>query len=125
MAKIAIIEDDTRLAEIYQKMLGLEGYEVFIVSNINAVETLRKNKPDLLLLDIFMPKVNGLIILEEIRRDNFFDLMPILMLTNDERAEDMEKAVTLGIHGYVLKAETSMEALIARIKSILAEKEEL
>ena len=122
MAKIAIVEDDQKLANIYKNRLTLEGYEVSTLDNNTAYDDLNRNKPDLLLLDIFMPNVSGLTILEKLRQDHVFDLMPILILTNDDRAEDMERAVKLGIHGYVLKAETSLDALVSRVRDVLSDK---
>ena len=122
MTKITIVEDDQKLANIYKNRLEIEGFSVSVVDDSSAFDILVREKPDLLLLDIFMPNVSGLTILEKLRSDKSFDLMPILILTNDEKAEDMEKAVTLGIHGYVLKAETSLDALVTRVREVLEDK---
>ena len=119
MAKIAIIEDDTRLAEIYQKLLGLEGYEVFIVSNINAVETLRSNKPDLLLLDIILPGKSGFDILEEIRVKHN-SKTPVIIISNLDQDNDKALAKNLGISDYIVKSDISLRTLMSKINQALS-----
>lgn len=119
MAKIIIVEDDMNLADLYQKRLVKEGYEAQIVMDRDAVAKISETKPDLVLLDIFMPNISGINILKTLRTMTGLEQVHILILTNDEKADDMETAVSLGVDGYILKAETSLEALITRVKEIL------
>ena len=123
MAKIIVVEDDFNLANSYKAKLEEEGFGVKIVGDSEAVATIRAEKPDLILLDIFMPNVSGLSILRELRSDLEFENLSVLVLTNDAKAGDMEQAIALGVDGYILKAETDLGGLAARVKSILENKQ--
>lgn len=122
MAKIIVVEDDLNLANSYKAKLEQEGYQVKIVSDREAVTTIRQDKPDLVLLDIFMPNVSGISILRELRGDLEFETLSVLVLTNDAKAGDMEQAIALGVDGYILKAETDLGGLAARVKTIMENK---
>lgn len=122
MSKLIVVEDDFNLANSYKAKLEGEGYEVKIVADKDAVAAIRQDKPDLVLLDIFMPNVSGLSILKELRSDLDFESLSVLILTNDAKAGDMEQAIALGVDGYILKAETDLGALAERVRSILENK---
>jgi|SRR3989344_4826957 len=122
MSKIIVVEDDLNLANSYKAKLDGEGYEVKIVGDTEAVSAIKAEKPDLVLLDIFMPNVSGLSILRELRANLEFENLSVLVLTNDAKAGDMEQAIALGVDGYILKAETDLGGLAARVKTILENK---
>lgn len=122
MAKIIVVEDDLNLANSYKAKLEQEGHQVKILADREAVEVIRQDKPDLVLLDIFMPNVSGISILRELRADLQFENLSVLVLTNDAKAGDMEQAIALGVDGYILKAETDLGGLAARVRTIMDNK---
>lgn len=119
MAKIIIVEDDFKVANFYKERLLQDGHEVTIVSDEKALETIRSQKPDLVLLDILMPKVSGMSILREIKTDQGLEDTPVLILTNVEGATELAQAITLGASGYLVKADTTMEMLSDKVKEAL------
>ena len=119
MAKIIIVEDDSKVASLYKEALEKEGHEVTIYGDINALEAIKTTKPDLVLLDILMPKVNGLTILREIKTNPELEATPVIILTNVEGADELSQAITFGASGYLVKAETSLDMLSQKVKEIV------
>jgi len=120
MAKIIIVEDDLKIANIYKNRLTEEGHEVEIATDIEAVDLIANQKPDLVLLDILMPKVNGLTILREVKiRDELAEI-PFLVLTNVEEATEVQQAIELGVSGYLVKADTSLDLLAQKVNEVLS-----
>ena len=121
MAKIIIVEDDYNVANIYKNKLTEKGHDVKIVGDVAAVNEISQEKPDLVLLDILMPNVSGLSILRELRDNPEFENLPIIILTNVEKSNEIEQAVKLGVSGYLLKSEIDLESLSRRVEEFLAQ----
>ena len=121
MAKIFVVEDDVTLAQIYKQNLESGGHEVAIISDIKAVAEIRLQKPNLVLLDIIMPQVNGLDILREIKADPATADIPVLLLTNVAENESIAKGLEYGAYGYLLKSETTPNAIVSRVNRTLEE----
>jgi len=121
MAKIFVVEDDVTLAQIYKQNLESGGHEVAIISDIKAVAEIRLQKPNLVLLDILMPQVNGLDILREIKADPATADIPVLLLTNVAENESIAKGLEYGAYGYLLKSETTPNAIVSRVNRTLEE----
>lgn len=120
MAKVVIVEDDLKTANVYQERLVREGYEAVIAQDTEAVSIVAKEKPDIVLLDILMPRVNGLTILREIKAQRELEHTPILILTNIEDAQEVMQAIELGASGYLVKADTSLDLLAQKVKQVLS-----
>lgn len=120
MAKIIIVEDDIKLAQNYQQKLQQEGFEVKISEDAAAVETIRAEKPDLVLLDLLMPKVHGLTILRELKLDAALETIPVLILTNVEGANELSEAIAFGASGYLVKADTNLDILVSKVKEVIS-----
>ena len=121
MAKILIIEDDPLMLRMYQKIFKFEGYEVTVASNgEEGIDQTRKEKPTLILLDIMMPKMNGLEVLDKLKNDPVTKKIPIVMLTNLAGSNDAEKALTLGAVKYIVKSEFDPKQVTNMVKEILA-----
>src|SRR3989338_6731115 len=121
MAKILIIEDDPLMLRMYQKIFKFEGYEVTVASNgEEGIDQTRKEKPTLILLDIMMPKMNGLEVLDKLKNDPATKKIPIVMLTNLAGSHDAEKALTLGAVKYIVKSEFDPKQVTNMVKEILA-----
>jgi len=120
MAKIIIVEDDMKVANIYKNRLAQENHDVKIAADIQATNMIIAEKPDLVILDILMPKVNGLSILREIKAQSDFADIPFLVLTNVEEAQEVQQAIELGASGYLVKADTSLDQLVQKVNEIIS-----
>ena len=117
--KILIAEDDILLRDIWQQKIAKEGFEVITAADgEEALDIINKEKPDLLLLDIVMPKLDGFDVLKAIRghSDEKIKKMTIIVLSNLGSKEDIKKASSLGSDGYMVKAMFSTEDVITKVK---------
>ncbi len=120
MKKILFIEDEPSLQKTLGDILRGNGYEV--INALNGEIGLRlaqSEKPDIILLDIILPKMNGLEVLEILKNNKETKNIPVIVLTNLESMEDINKAIELGAVAYLVKAEYSMEEVIDKIKKAL------
>jgi len=118
--KVLIIEDDGFLASIYAQKLELEGYEVaFATNGEDGLKLAQKDHPDLVLLDLLMPKMDGFEVLEKLKADAATRDIKVLVLSNLGQKEDVERCLKLGAVGYVIKAHSLPEETVKRIKEIL------
>lgn len=121
MAKVLIIEDDPLMSRMYQKIFTFEGYEVELaVNGEEGLEKVKKDKPNLVLLDIMMPKMNGLQLLEKVKLDPETKSIPIVMLTNLAGQQDAETAMSKGAVKYIIKSEYEPKQVANMVKEILA-----
>lgn len=117
--KILLIEDDRDIVELVRYNLEKEGFQVTSTADgLSGLAQLRKAPPDLLLLDLMLPKLSGLEICKEIRRDQTLNRLPILMLTARGEEADRIVGLELGADDYVTKPFSPRE-LAARIKALL------
>jgi CheY-like chemotaxis protein len=121
MTKILIVEDDPLMSRMYQKIFKFEGFEVdFAVNGEEGLEKIRATKPTLVLLDIMMPKMNGLEVLDKIKLDPETKSIPIIMLTNLAGTQDAEAALAKGAVKYIIKSENEPKTVVNMVKEILA-----
>lgn len=122
---VLIVDDDKFLLDMYRKKFEHEGSTVDVaISSVEALNKLRGGAtPDILILDIIMPNIDGIELLETIRKEKLVPNAIVIMLTNESDPEKMKKVKTLGIAGYLVKAihipsEVVEEALkIANLKN--------
>lgn len=120
MAKILIVEDDPVLQKTLQEFLVGEGFEVFSAGDGDeGVRTAIKEKPDLVLLDIILPKKNGYEVIKEIKANENTKKIPIVLLTNLGGIHDVEKALDLGATTYLIKSDYKLEEIVKKVKEIL------
>ncbi|HET7630654.1 MAG TPA: response regulator, partial [Candidatus Saccharimonadales bacterium] len=104
--KILLVEDDQALAEVYKTRLELEGFDVQHVPNgEDALSAATKYKPDLVLLDAMMPKINGFDVLDILRQTPATANVRVIMLTALSQAKDKERAEQLGADDYLVKSQ--------------------
>jgi len=121
MTKIAIIEDDSAIHQMYRMKFESEGFDVQLAGDGRSGVTLVKNfHPDLVLLDMQMPEVDGLTALREIRSNEWGKHIPVIILTNLGEEESPKELKSLGINGYIVKAELTPRQVVARVKDVLA-----
>jgi len=121
--KILIIEDDKFLRELIAKKLLKEGFE--IEEAIDGEEGLRKikeAKPDLVLLDLILPGIDGFEVLKNIKEDPKLSLIPVVILSNLGQRDEVEKGLSLGAVDFLVKAHFTPEEIIEKIKTVLAKK---
>jgi len=119
--KIMIMDDDEFLLKMYAAKFKAAGLEVEAVTSVNAVlEKLRGGyHPDLILLDIVMPGMDGIGLLEVIRRERLAAGAAVMMLTNQNQEADVERAKRLGVDGFLVKAESVPSDVVAEVLSVL------
>ena len=118
--KLLIIEDDLVLQKALNDYLCAEGFEVKCAADgETGVSLAFSEKPDLILLDIVVPKKDGYTVLAEVRENNETKHVPIVLLTNLGSISDVEKALELGATTYLVKADYKLEEITAKIKEIL------
>lgn len=123
MTKILITEDDPLMLRMYQKIFTLEHYEVEIATNgEEALEKVRAaaEKPSLILLDIMMPKMNGLEALDKLKANPDTQKIPVVMLTNLAGQQDAEEALLKGAVKYIIKSEYEPKQVVDMVKEVLA-----
>lgn len=112
---VLIIEDDTMLGELYQVVLSQAGYTALWAKDGEEGLTRIAQNPDLILLDIMMPKMNGVDVLKHLRADHATKDMPVIILSNFEQKNITDVAMRLGAKGYLLKVDLLPEDLITLI----------
>ncbi len=122
--KILLIEDDKMLADMYITKFSKEGMEVIRAEDgAQGLEIAKKEKPDLILLDIIMPKLDGFAVLRELRKDSDIGKTHVLLLTNLGQSEDVEKGQELGADDYFIKANHTPAEIVEKVKYLLSKKE--
>jgi two-component system cell cycle response regulator DivK len=120
MIKILIAEDDPMMARLYQKVFTFEGYEVqMAVNGQDALDQARSFSPTLIVLDVMMPKLNGLQALGQIKADPKLKTIPVVMLTNLAGQQDAESALAQGAAKYVIKSEHEPKEVAGIVKEVL------
>jgi CheY-like chemotaxis protein len=121
MAKILIIEDDPLMSRLYEKIFTFEKYEVELAADgEEGLVKVKQAKPTLILLDIMMPKLNGLQVLERLKADPETKAVPVVMLTNLSGEKDAETALSKGAVKYIIKSEHEPKEVADIVKEILA-----
>lgn len=126
MKKILVIEDEKVLLDLLQKKFSQEGYDVFgALDGEEGMVKIKEIKPDLILLDILMPKKDGFEVLEEVRQDKDLCGIPIIVISNLGQAEEVDKAIKMGAKDYLVKAEFDPEKVIEKVMQILGDEKKL
>lgn len=120
MKKILIVEDDNFLANAYRVKLTKAGFEIKnAFDGYEALSLLQTYIPDLILLDIVMPKKDGFSTLEEIKKNETLKNIPVILASNLGQKEDMDRGMRLGALDFFVKTDFSLNNLIEKINKIL------
>ena len=118
--KIMIVEDDSFVMDIYQTKLSQEGYTVLPAENgAQAIKELEKEIPDLVLLDIIMPYVDGLQVLKKMKADEKLKNVPVILLTNLSQKENINEGLGLGAEDYLIKSHFTPSEVLEKIKKYI------
>lgn len=121
--KILLIEDDTFLLNMYATKFELEGFEIVSADDgEKALKIISKEKPDIILLDVLLPKMDGFEVLKELKNNEETKTIPVILLTNLSQRDDVEQGLKLGAVDYLIKAHFMPTEVVEKIKKILAEK---
>ncbi len=122
MKTILFVEDETNLQKTMGNILKEEGFEYLEASD--GEEGLKKAKeehPDLILLDVILPRKDGFEVLKELKSNEDTSDIPVIVLTNLESVQDVQKALDLGANSYLVKANYRLEDVLSKIKQALEE----
>ena len=118
--KVLIIEDEDVLRNVLAKKLEKEGYEVFVAADGEVgMESMRNNHPEMILLDILLPKKNGYQVLEEMRIDENLKKIPVLVISNSGQPVEVRKLIELGACDYLVKADFTPEEVVSKMRACL------
>lgn len=117
---ILLAEDDSFLASMYVTKLQLSGYTVMSAEDgEKALELLKTNTPDIILLDIVMPRKSGFEVLEALKKNPAQANIPVILLTNLSQKDDVERGLSLGANDYLIKAHFTPSEVVAKIERLV------
>lgn len=118
--KILLVEDDSFVSDIYQKKIESEGFKIITAENgVEAIKKLNELIPDLILLDIVMPYMDGMDVLKEIKANEKWKNIPVILLTNLSEKEKIEEAIGIGANDYLIKSHFTPSEVIGKVNLIL------
>ena len=121
MTKIAIIEDDSVINQMYRMKFEADGFDVQVADNgKSGIELVKSYQPDIILLDLQMPEMNGDAALAHIRSQEWGKHVPVIILTNLGIEEAPKSLKDLDVKSYVVKAEMTPSQVVSRVKEVLA-----
>jgi two-component system chemotaxis sensor kinase CheA len=119
-ASILVVDDSLTTRTLERSILEAHGYRVRLaVDGMEALEQLRKEKPDLVIADVQMPRLDGFGLLEAMKKDPDLNRIPVIMVTSLERPEDQERGMSLGAGAYIVKRKFDQGEVLATIRQIL------
>lgn len=120
MAHILLVEDDPLIYRMYQKVFQLEGLDLAVASDgQDGLQKVQAQPPDLILLDVMMPIMNGVELLEKLKEDPKTTDIPVIMLTNLSNMQITQDALSKGALFYIVKSETEPDRLVQIVRDTL------
>ncbi len=117
---ILLVDDDAFMNDIYQTKLGQEGFNVVVAENgAVALKKLEKNIPNLVLLDIVMPYMDGIEVLKKLKENEKWKNIPVILLTNLSEKGKVEEGVNMGANDYLIKSHFTPAEVINKIRALL------
>ena len=118
--KVLIVEDDVMLNKIYQTKLGLVGYKVFAAyDGEEGVKKMEEVAPNIVLLDLMLPKKNGFEVLEIVKQNIKLNHIPVIILSNLGQGDDIERGKALGADDFLVKSNVKLETVLEKIEQVL------
>jgi DNA-binding response OmpR family regulator len=121
--KILLVEDSKTIQQMYRNKLTFEQFQVLTADNgMEAIKILSQEKPDLILLDLMMPVMDGYKVLQVVKTDPKLSDIPVLVFSAKGQSEEVEKALNLGAAGYIVKATTKPNEVVEQIRKVISQK---
>lgn len=121
--KVLLVEDSKAVQQMYRNKLTFEQFQVLTADNgMEAIKSLANDKPDIILLDLMMPIMDGYKVLQVIKTDPKLAKIPVLVFSAKGQPEEVEKALNLGAAGYIVKATTKPNEVLEKIKTVLSQR---
>jgi len=115
--KILLIEDEDVIIDLLQRKLEKEGYEIEVAHDgQEGLDKMKKIKPDLVLLDIIMPKLGGLEVMEKKKKDPELRNIPVIIISNSGQPVELERAKKLGAKDWLIKTEFDPQEVVEKVK---------
>ncbi len=119
--RILVIEDEQLLRQALVDKLGLEGFELLEASDgKEGLDTALSNHPDLILLDVVMPEMDGITMLKKLREDEWGKTVPVIILTNLTSSDKVEESIKSGASDYLIKANYKIEDVVKMVREKLS-----
>ena len=117
---ILLVEDDSFVSDIYQTKISSEGFDMMVAENgLEAIKKLEEKIPDLILLDIVMPYMDGIETLRKIKANESWKKIPVILLTNLSEKEKIEEALGIGADDYLIKSHFTPSEVISKVNMVL------
>jgi DNA-binding response OmpR family regulator len=118
--KILIVEDEATLLELIADKFISEGFEVFQATSAEkGIKLALKNKPDLILLDIILPKMDGIAMLRQLRKDPWGKSVPVIISSNVTDQSKVSEAMKLKVYDYIVKTNLVLNDLVKQVKEVV------
>ncbi len=118
--KVMVVEDDVFVMDIYRTKLTQEGFEVIEAGNgVEALKKLKNENPRLVLLDILMPYMSGLEVLQKMKQDEKLKSIPVILLTNLSQKEEIDQGMEMGAADYLIKSHFTPSEVMEKVRQIL------
>ena len=118
--KIVLIEDDTFISQMYSLKFRQTNYTFLVARDgSEGLELIKKEKPDLVLLDIILPEIDGFEILRQIKANPELQSIPVVLLTNLGQQENIQKGMAMGAKDYIIKAHYTPQEVVAKVETFL------
>ena len=115
--KILLIEDEELIISLLQRKLEKEGYKVSVARNgVEGMEKMREDKPDLILLDIVMPRMGGFEVMGEMRKEKELRIIPIIIISNSGQPVELDRAKKMGVRDWLIKTEFDPKEVLSKVK---------
>jgi len=122
-AKLLLVEDDVTLVKMYERKFLSDGYEVVVAyDGLEGLEKATKEKPDLILLDIMLPRLDGLALFKKMRSTPETFNTPVLLLTNFGQEDAVFECFKLGAVDYLVKSDVTPQQVVAKVENFLNER---
>jgi CheY-like chemotaxis protein len=120
--KILVIDDDQTFRELISSGVDKEQYEVATANDgVEGLEQVAKSSPDLILLDIMMPRMNGVEFLEKMKTEHADKRVPVIITSNDSSLDTISRGAELGVRGYIVKSNESMKTIMSSIERVFTD----
>ena len=118
--QVLVVEDEDVLAKVLQEKLERSGYSVTIASDgEEALRIAASSKPDVIVLDLLLPKKNGFEVLDELKKNGELKMIPVVVVSNLGEDSDIKRALALGAADYYVKSEHPINEIIEKIQNVL------